>query len=335
MTAPTTRTITVANRRIAVISFIDRRPSNANPQWGEFIAQYQLEGLLYGGNSSTTGAVYRLLKRAGVGDLSLALRRASVAEGLLSDQEFDQLKVLLDNDWLRSFTLIPLNAVQVAMATFGPAPASTALLAALGMPQPAEWASSSSGQGDDEGGEEEEEEEQEEEGEEEEEEEGEDGGDGSSNGSSGGGGGSSGAGGDDASRSRSHDGDDDDAYPPTEVESEPEVVGNDEDEPPAQRRLPVLTVSATLEKQLRAYHRHRTSTVNRQRQGKAVAKVTVVEDRKSLLHFLAWLKHEKASPRRPLASLPTSESAPLHKSSSKRRSKRASTRASPSSLHPL
>ena len=305
------RTIAVADRTLHVISFIDRRPSNVNPQWGEFLAQYQLESLLYGAHFHTTGAVYRLLKRAGVGGHSLALRRASVAEGLPSDQEFDQLKVMLDRDWLRSFTLIPLDAVQVAMATFGPTPVSIALLAALGMPQPAEWANSSSSSGEDdvaveqggeeeeEEGEEEEEEEEEEEAEEEEDEEdeedeGEDGAGGSSGGN-GGGGGSSSEGGGDGSRSRSHDGSDgDDAYPPTEVESEPEVVGgSDEGEQSGQRRFPAFTVSAMLEKQLQAYQHHRTSTVNRQRHGKAVAKITVVENRKSLLHFLAWLKHEK------------------------------------------
>jgi hypothetical protein len=140
MTTPTKRTVVVGRHELALISFVDRRPSNANPQWGEFLAQYQLEDLLYRTHSNTTGAVYRLLKRAGVGHRTLALRRASVAEGLLSDQEFDQLKELLDSTRLRSFTLIPLDAVQAAVTAFGSAPVSTALLAALGMAQ-----SSSSG----------------------------------------------------------------------------------------------------------------------------------------------------------------------------------------------
>ena len=310
MTTPTARTITVANHCLNVISFVDRRPPNANPQWEEFIAQYQLEGVLYGAHFHTTGAVYRLLKRAGVGGQSLPLRRASVADGLLSNEEFDELKVLLDNDWLRSFTLIPLDAVQTAMMTFGPTPVSIALLAALGMPQPAGWASSSSGEVEEgvEGADEEEQEgeEQAEDGEEEEEEggevedeaddeEGNDGGHASSNGSSGsgsGGGGSSDAE-DGNARSRSHDGDDDD-YPPTEVVSEAEVVGGDDDEHlAAQRRSPAIAVSPKLQTQLQAFERHRSATINRQRRGKAVAKITVASDRRSILHFLAWLQHEK------------------------------------------
>ena len=290
-----------------MISFVDRRPPNANPQWEEFIAQYQLEGVLYGAHFHTTGAVYRLLKRAGVGGQSLPLRRASVADGLLSNEEFDELKVLLDNDWLRSFTLVPLGAVQTAMMTFGPTPVSIALLTALGMPQPAGWASSSSGEIEEgvEGADEEEQEgeEQAEDGEEEEEEGGEvededddeEGNHASSNGSSGsgsGGGGSSDAE-DGNARSRSHDGDDDD-YPPTEVVSEAEVVGGDDDEQlAAQRRSPAMAVSPKLQTQLQAFERHRISTINRQRQGKAVAKITVACDRRSILHFLAWLQHEK------------------------------------------
>ena len=314
MATPTKRTVVVGSHPLAVISFVDRRPSNANPQWGEFLAQYQLEDLLYRTHFNTTGAVYRLLKRAGVSHQALALRRASVAEGLLSDLEFDQLKELLDSTRIRSFTLIPLDAVQAAVAAFGSAPVSISLLTALGMPQPAGWvSSSSSSSGEAEGGvegalgEEQEGEEQDEDGEEEEEEGGgvededddegeDDGGHASSNGSSGsgsgGGGGSSGAE-DGNARSRSHDGDDDD-YPPTEVESEAEVVGGDDDEQhAAQRRSPAMALSSKLQTQLEAFERHRSTIINRQRRGKAVAKITVASDRRSILHFLAWVQHEK------------------------------------------
>ena len=317
MATPTKRTVVVGSHPLAVISFIDRRPPNANPQWGEFLAQYQLEDLLYRTHFNTTGAVYRLLKRAGVSHQALALRRTSVADGLLSDEEFDQLKELLDSTRLRSFTLIPLDAVQAAVTAFGSAPVSISLLTALGMPQPAGWVSSSSSNSSGEAearvegaqGEEHEGEEQDEEEEEEEEEGGEvedddddegegDGGHASSNGSSGSGSGSGGGGGGSSAegsnaRSRSHDGDDDD-YPPTEVESEAEVVGgDDEEEPAAQRRSPAIAVSPKLQTQLEAFERHRSATINRHRRGKAVAKITVASDRRSILHFLAWVEHEK------------------------------------------
>ena len=145
MDGPTKRTINVLDTSLTVISFVDRR--HATPQEGEFIAQYQLESLLFGQHMNTTGAVYRLLKRAGVGSRALALRRASVAQGLLSDEEFDGLKELLEANWLRSFTLVPLDAIQAAVTTFGPSSQSTALLSALGMPWPIEWEESSSSGG--------------------------------------------------------------------------------------------------------------------------------------------------------------------------------------------
>jgi hypothetical protein len=118
MEGPTKRTISAANRSLDVIRFVDRRARNSEVDWIEFLAQYQLEALLFGTHLKTTGAVYRLLKRSGVGAQALPLKRASVAGGLLSDEEFDELKNLLDADWLRSFTLIPISAVQTAITTF-------------------------------------------------------------------------------------------------------------------------------------------------------------------------------------------------------------------------
>lgn len=119
MEGPTKRTIAVAGRSLDVIRFLDRRLRNSEQvESVEFLAQYQLEALLFGTHFKTTGAVYRLLKRSGVGAQALPLKRASVAGGLLSDEEFDELKNLLDADWLRSFTLIPISAVQTAITTF-------------------------------------------------------------------------------------------------------------------------------------------------------------------------------------------------------------------------
>ena len=116
--------------------------------------------------------------------------------------------------------------------------------------------------------------------------------DGSSDGGSSGGGGGSGAEGSNA-RSRSHDEEEDDNYPPTEVDSEAEVVGSDDEQPTTQHRSPAVAVSSKLQTQLEAFERHRSAIINRQRRGKAVAKVTVASDRRSILHFLAWVHLEK------------------------------------------
>ena len=63
-----------------------------------------------------TGAFYRLLRRAGVGARAIALRRASVGQGLLSDAEFDALRSMLHSGF-RVFTLVPMEAVQVPQTT--------------------------------------------------------------------------------------------------------------------------------------------------------------------------------------------------------------------------
>ena len=308
MALPTSRTITVNGVALTVITFIDRRAPNA--QEGEFLPQFQLERLLFGnGPTGTTGAFYRLLQRAGVGDRSVAFRRASVADGLLSAAEFDNLKVLLDNDRLRVFTLVPLDAVQSAITTIGPIPEAASLLTALEMPRPDGWPAGSGGEQapiD---------EDMEEEGEEGGEEADSDGiGDGvgsngdqdrsgdrsgpdasgSSGGGGGGGDGSSAGSSGNSGNSAGGDGQDEaqDAYATTEVVSEPDVVGAS-DEPIARRRPVVMDVSPALESQLQAFQRHRIALVNRQRKGKAVASVTAADDRQSLLHFFGWVKHAK------------------------------------------
>ena len=85
------RVINVKDHVMQVVTFADRREQADAPQV-EFMYQTELESLLYGaGVVGTTSAVYRLLRRAGVGGQSLCLRRGSVADGLLSNSEFDEL----------------------------------------------------------------------------------------------------------------------------------------------------------------------------------------------------------------------------------------------------
>ena len=306
MSLPTSRTITAHGTPLTVIRFIDRRSPNA--QEGEFLPQFQLERLLFGnGPASTTGAVYRLLQRAGVGGQSIALRRTSVAEGLLSAAEFENLKVLLDDDRLRVFTLVPLNAVQAAISTLGPTPEAASLLAVLEMPRPDGWPAASGEQASTDDDMEEEGEQGGEEGDsdgsgggsgggsgsdENDDRSGDGSGSGGSGSESGGGGGAGSAGGDGGSAGGSGQGEDEEGYAPTEVVSEPEVVEACEGSV-VRRRSGPIDVSPALESQLLAFQRHRRALVNRQRKGKAVALVTTSNDRQSLLHFFAWVKHAK------------------------------------------
>ena len=300
---------------LTIVTLIDRRPS-APSLAQEWLFQTELEDLLYTAaiTHGTVGAFYRLLKRSVAGGMALSLRRTSVTSGLVTDGEFDALKAFLHSG-VRVFTLLPIDAVARAMATYGPTPASEALMDALGLPRPAAWEDTVGGaeamdeegeedEGEEEEGEEEEEEEEEDEGEEDEgaDESGSGGGD-SADGSgsadeSGGGGsnahggssddgsGSSLSGGSGSSRSRSHH---DDECPATEDDADPA----DDGAPVARRRRPTLAVSASLESQLQAFARWRVSTVNRQRAGTAVASVTAADDRRSVLHFFAWLQHAR------------------------------------------
>ena len=101
--------------------------------------QSQLEQFFYQGSLvGTTGAFYRLLARARVGDQTLTLRRTSVGAGLLSNEEFDVLREMLHSG-VRVFSLVPIAAVRAAIATFGPTVEMEALLTALQLERPAGW----------------------------------------------------------------------------------------------------------------------------------------------------------------------------------------------------
>jgi hypothetical protein len=265
------RTISVLGMTLNVVTFVDRRPTAAGVQ-EEFLFQTELETLLFDSEViGTTGAFYRLLLRSGVGALTLPLRRSSVREGLLSDEEFDALRELLHSG-VRVFTLVPVTAIGPTVATFGRTPQSEALLAALGLSRPDAWSSGAEGKfgdGDGEDG-------------------GDDGGgDGAADSRHGPSGSSSGHVDGSESRSRSEDGEDD--CPSTEEEAEPQVVG----EECTTRRLPPVTVSPALEAQLQAFIRFRTQTVNRQRKGRVVVAITAADDRRRVLGFFAWLQHAK------------------------------------------
>ena len=94
--------------------------------------------MLYGnGYAQTTGAVYRLLQRSGVVRESLALKKACVQQGTVTQDEFDWLRGHLGD--VRSFTLIPLVALRTALSVFGCDERSEALVAALGIERPADW----------------------------------------------------------------------------------------------------------------------------------------------------------------------------------------------------
>ena len=148
------REITVGTRTLHLISFVDRRDATNVEE--EFLLQSQVQSILFGNEPiGTTGALYRLLNRAGVGPRAVPLRRSSVAAGLVTLEEWEALRTLvydLLHSGVRAFTLVPIGAVQEAITCFGSTPDSEALLSALGLPRPDAWASGSSSSGEDNGG---------------------------------------------------------------------------------------------------------------------------------------------------------------------------------------
>ena len=89
------------------------------------------------GYASSTGAVYRLLQRSGVGHHTLPLKKASIAAGLITQQEYDWLYAHLID--VRSFNLIPLTAMRTAIETYGRDHRSETLVTALGIDRPDSW----------------------------------------------------------------------------------------------------------------------------------------------------------------------------------------------------
>jgi integrase len=276
---------------VAVVQLVDRRqdpPGDAQ----EWTFQRDVEAVLYGnGYAQTTGAVYRLLQRSGVVRESLALKKACVQQGTVTQDEFDLLRGHLGD--VRSFTLIPLVALRTALSVFGCDERSDALVAALGIERPADWPEVHP----EEEGEEEEEEQEEEEG----------GGGNEDEGGNGGEGGDEDEGGDDSQGGGDPvddvGGSDGVSIADTEVVDEPEVVGHDDDaeEPSpaihsAKRQhvdLEPIAVTPTLEAELTAFDAYRAALINQSRDGGASATATRNTNRVHILRFFAWLVDQK------------------------------------------
>ena len=127
MPLPSIREVRVGTVTLNIVTFQDLRDPASEME--EFLFQSEVQQFLFGTEGvGTTGALYRLLQRAGVGARALPLRRTSVAAGLVSDEAFEYLRDCLHSG-VRVFTLIPLSVLRTAIARFGRAPQSEMLLA--------------------------------------------------------------------------------------------------------------------------------------------------------------------------------------------------------------
>ena len=122
---------------VAVVALVDRR-QDASGEAKEWAFQREVEAVLYGnGYAQQTGAVYRLLQRSGVVRDSLALKKACIQQGIVTQHEFDSMRAHIGD--VRSFALIPLAALRTALSVFGCDAKSEALVAALGIDRPDDW----------------------------------------------------------------------------------------------------------------------------------------------------------------------------------------------------
>ena len=116
----------------SVIRLVDRRSGASESQ--EWAFQREVEAALYGnGFAEQTGAVYRLLKRSGVQKRTLPLKKACIQQGLVTQAEFEWLRDYLGD--VRSFTLIPFDALRSALSVYGREERSTALVAMAETPK--------------------------------------------------------------------------------------------------------------------------------------------------------------------------------------------------------
>ena len=100
----------------SVVRLMDRRSGASESQ--EWAFQREVEAVLYGnGFAEQTGAVYRLLKRTGVQGRTLPLKKSCIQQGIVTQAEFEWLRGHLGD--VRSFTLIPIDALRSALSIYG------------------------------------------------------------------------------------------------------------------------------------------------------------------------------------------------------------------------
>jgi hypothetical protein len=302
---PPTSTLIVRGVELTIVELPDRRTDDECKKW---MFQSELEYFLYG-NHTTKGSMFRLLARSGADGRSMCLKRKSVDESIVTDAEFKFMRDLI-NPGARAFTLVPIDAVEMALIEFGSTPKVDALASALDL-EPVyiladedvvgEDGGESEGAGESEGGGESEDEESEDE---ESEDESSHSGDSKDDddsadedGDAGGGLGNSGDSNDDSDGSESDDG----GGAVTEVEEEPPSVDAVADESGSSGRqrassayaLEEAAIPARLEAELIAFAKWRISAINRDRKGIAVAATTAIQERNNVLRLLGWLRTVK------------------------------------------
>ena len=254
---------------LSVAKLADRRGTSAVIQ--EWCFQREVEAALYGnGFSQQTGAVYRLLQRSGVDNHTLSLKKASISDGLITQEEYSLLYSHLGN--VRSFSLIPTHAMKHALGVFGKTDRSVAVVKALGLGRPSAWGEAADDDGERGGG----------------------GNDDKSDDNDGGDDGESvatteAAESEEASDS-SDEGDDATSVAATEpVGGEGAAMTASALETRAAKRQHVAGIAGSVEAELEAFAAWRTAPVNTARKRAAVLPATSESDQIRIMRFLSWL----------------------------------------------
>ena len=116
-----------------------------------FVYQRHLEMILYGRTEGSSGPIWKILSSTGMGATALAVNKAAVAAGQVTQPEFDTLmkvfKEALPADIvdpsslgrIRNFTLLPLATAAAVVRSFGRSPMAIAFLRAFSQQVPEAW----------------------------------------------------------------------------------------------------------------------------------------------------------------------------------------------------
>ena len=146
--------ITIDNVRIDACGFTmpriqlrDRRAAGSPLVW--FVYQRHLERVLYGrDDGGSTGPIWKLMNRAGIGSTALSISKPTVSAGVITEEEYSAImrvfKDTLPSEMvdpcslgrIRMCTVLPLATAASVVRSFGRSPASMAWLRAVSQPIP-------------------------------------------------------------------------------------------------------------------------------------------------------------------------------------------------------
>ena len=134
---------------LPVITLADRRA--AGNRLVRFVFQRHLEAVLFGRMEGSSGPIWKLMNRAGIGSTALSISKPTVSSGIITQDEYTAImrvfKDTLPSEMvdpsslgrIRCCTVLPLAAASSVVRSFGRSAASMAFLRAVSQPIPQAW----------------------------------------------------------------------------------------------------------------------------------------------------------------------------------------------------